>query len=609
MCNIHKSGSKYDPNNYRGITLTSCLGKLFSTVLYKRIEGQLELNNILVKEQAGFRKNHRTTDHIFVIRSLIKKVIKSGSYLYSCFVDFRKAYDSVWRKGLLYKLRKVGVVGKMFDIIRSMYSNPKSSVFLNGKHSKSFDTTIGVKQGDVLSTLLFNIFINDLPNIFTGGNENPTIFNTQISSLLFADDLIIFALTKDELQTKINKLEEYCKKWGLTVNTSKTKIMIFNKQGALIKKHKFFLHGMEIEPVNQYSYLGFTLIPSGKAHIGIDNLINKGRKAWFAILKNLQKSKNKSTSTYLKLIDSLIKPIILYACECWGGDESKDLLKTKIEKFHLSMCKQILGINKSSNNVNCLAELGRYPLQVEIEQQIFKYFQRFIYIDKDRYLYKAFQEEIAIDFGEGKSWVTMIKSKLDSHGLTFLGSDILKACKSEELSKQYKNKVKIYGNRVKDTYLQGHLFTSNRSGHSCPYIARTKSEYKSEKYLKLRDFENRKAITKFRTSSNKLHIETGKWDKTNVLDRLCKQCDKKEVEDEIHFLFNCPKYDELRTIYFRDIFTLENYKYVGENSVEQLQYFFENASLHCLNKLGNFLRAASDSRETKTSVRKYVIIL
>ena len=91
---IHKNGSKRDPSNYRGITLLSSSRKLLSSLICSRIENEIESKDILSPSEAGFRKNYRTTDHIFTHSSLIKKAMSKGKYLYTCFVDFRKAYDS-----------------------------------------------------------------------------------------------------------------------------------------------------------------------------------------------------------------------------------------------------------------------------------------------------------------------------------------------------------------------------------------------------------------------------------------------------------------------------------------------------------------------------------
>ena len=111
---IHKGGETDDENNYRAITLNSCLGKLFCTILNQRLYSQLEDKNIFCREQAGFRKNHRTTDHIFLLEKIVKTYISQNKYLYTCFVDFSKAFDSIWRTGLIEKISRIGINGNFF---------------------------------------------------------------------------------------------------------------------------------------------------------------------------------------------------------------------------------------------------------------------------------------------------------------------------------------------------------------------------------------------------------------------------------------------------------------------------------------------------------------
>jgi len=142
---------------------------------------------------------------------------------------------------------------------------------------------------------------------------------------------------------------------------------------------------------------------------GINNLINKGRKVWFSIQRTLHKSRRKTIKTYLCLIDSLVKPIILYACEAWGDMATKNPFNQKIEKFHLSMCKQLLGLKKRANYVNTFAELGRFALYTNIESQIFKYFERFVHIDKESILYKVFQEELLNNIANTSCWLSYLR--------------------------------------------------------------------------------------------------------------------------------------------------------------------------------------------------------
>ena len=211
-----------------------CLGKLFCTILYNRIAPLLENKNII--EQAGFRQNHRTTDHIFLLRTIIKKYTTKNNILFSCFVDFSKAFDSIWRRALIEKLRKIGISGPFLQVIESIYNTTTNSLIYNDSLTPKFISNIGVKQGDTLSTILFNLYINDLPNIFSfDGNDPIVVGHTPMNCLIYADDLVIMSTSAEGLQQCLNKLATYCNKWKLQVNLKKTKVILFNRQGSLIK--------------------------------------------------------------------------------------------------------------------------------------------------------------------------------------------------------------------------------------------------------------------------------------------------------------------------------------------------------------------------------------
>ena len=211
-----------------------------------------------------------------------------------------------------------------------MYKSPKVYLIHEDKISQTFLTTIGLKQGDVLSTILFNIYINDLPRRLLEDSRSPDtasnipyLDDTKIDNSLFPDDLAIFSLSKEHLQKRISILQQYSTEWGLELNLSKTKIMIFNKQGATIRKFKFYFQGQEIEIVKQYTYLGFTFIPSGKKHQEIENLINKAKKSWFILQRFLYKSEGKTVNTYLNLIDTTIKPVLFKLAKDGGTAKTK----------------------------------------------------------------------------------------------------------------------------------------------------------------------------------------------------------------------------------------------------------------------------------------------
>ena len=144
---LFKSGDETDPNNYRGIAISSCLSKLFIKTLSNRLEDFVKDNDLISNHQIGFRRSHRTIDHVYTLKSIIDKMFRMKKHLHVCFVDFRKAFDSVWRQALFYKLSNMEIKGKILQIIVSMYSNVKYSVKLQSGLTESFSTNVGVKQG------------------------------------------------------------------------------------------------------------------------------------------------------------------------------------------------------------------------------------------------------------------------------------------------------------------------------------------------------------------------------------------------------------------------------------------------------------------------------
>ena len=151
-----------DPLQNRCITILCCIAKVYSSILNSRIKKYLEDNELLVEEQNGFRSSRSCIDHIFVLVTMLRNRKEVGKETFLAFIDYKKAFDSVERNCLFYKLAKIGIKGRMYQAISSLYSNPKSRVVLGDYMTDYFDCPIGVKQGDCLSPTLFSIFINDL---------------------------------------------------------------------------------------------------------------------------------------------------------------------------------------------------------------------------------------------------------------------------------------------------------------------------------------------------------------------------------------------------------------------------------------------------------------
>ena len=210
---VFKKGDKNNSNNYRGITIISCLGKLFTKIMNDRLSRFVEEKNILSDVQYGFRKNRSTIDCLFIIKGLIDIMFAKGLKLYVCFIDYEKAYDLVDRACLFHKLLKQGISSKCINVFKDMYSKVKLTVTTDTE-KRLFTSNVGLLQGESTSPLLFSLFVNDLEGSLHNDDFNLNVIDTLIKILMFADDMAIFSTTIEGLQQGLNNLADYCKKMG-----------------------------------------------------------------------------------------------------------------------------------------------------------------------------------------------------------------------------------------------------------------------------------------------------------------------------------------------------------------------------------------------------------
>ena len=154
-----KKGSIDDPDNYRGITLLSCIGKLFTASINARLTTYLDEASIIGEEQAGFREGYSTLDHIFVLHSLVELYFSRCKRLYCAFIDYKKAFDLVDRSSLWSKLISCDINGNMLNVTYNMYENAKSRVKQTQALSDFFLCDVSARQGENLSPLLFTLMI------------------------------------------------------------------------------------------------------------------------------------------------------------------------------------------------------------------------------------------------------------------------------------------------------------------------------------------------------------------------------------------------------------------------------------------------------------------
>ena len=606
---LHKSGSKGDPNNYRGISLINSLPKIFNAILNNRLTKFIDCN--LSNNQFGFRENHRTSDSIFILKSLINKYIhKEKKKLYICFVDLRKAFDSVWRIGLLYKLTKMGVGKLFFNIIKNQYENTESAIKYKDQFSNYFNILRGVKQGDSLSPTLFNIFINDLVRELDRNKSDPlTLISTNISCLLFADDLLIMSESKEGLQNSLNSLSTFCDNWQLSLNVTKTNTMIIRQNSSKDIASIVSFKNIPITCTTEYKFLGMWLKNNGNLSHSTADLSKKARKVLFA-LKTYTKSINDlPINVACNLFDTLVKPIALYNSEITYLDTYISYLRAKkrasisgkqlepfsfidkspIEKLHLQFCKHILGVKKNASNLAVRAELGRYPLELYIRLQSMIYLIRLYSEEINPLLKESFILTQKLDSTGIFSWFTYVKDVLTETGIDL---ETIKKYSLKKVTKSNREHIRLELKHFYDKLIDK-KFSEIESNSKLNIYKNIKLNLKSEFYLSCQKFENRKLITKFRISDHNLQIEKGRYIKIPREERLCQKCSR--IEDECHFFLYCEKNSTLRKPFFDHLIN-ENDSFLNLSETDKLKFILNPTSLNLVNKLGSFLKQSIELR-------------
>ena len=391
---VFKGGISDNPDNYRGISISSCVGELYSSVLYNRLIDAIEKFGLLSNNQIGFLKGYMTTDYSFIINSLANhftKIMKKD--LYIAFVDLRKAYDTVNRGALISKLYNKGITGKFLKNIRAMLQEVQQKLKIDGHILPTMISEIGLKQGDNLSPIEFDFFFDDVGDIFDDASD-PVPFDTDkhLSHLAFADDLALFSLSKAGLQRCLDNLSNYCKKWGLEVSIKKTKALVVNQSGRIPEDACFFYNHKLIETVNRFSYLGSLVTSNGSTGSqvpGKEELREKADKAYFSLQRVLGRIKYEARLS-MDLFKKLVEPILTYNCEILNQipDKKIDQLlsgekcledlysESPSEKLNLHLCRNILGLSKKSSSLAVLGELGQFPIEILCFTKMIKYWHR-----------------------------------------------------------------------------------------------------------------------------------------------------------------------------------------------------------------------------------------
>ena len=346
---LYKKGDPTECNNYRPISLLPCLSKVFEKVLFDGIFTFLKAHQLLNPRQSGFIPGDSTVNQLISVCHNISCHLDKGEEMVGVFLDLTKAFDRVWHAGLLKKLEQIGIRGLLFQIIKSYLTNRKQFVVVNGCKSVSKELYAGVPQGSVLGPLLFLVYINDISKDMSN------------SPFLYADDTSLFCpilngdidSTVQCINSDLEKIELWCKKWLVSISETKTVAMLFSRNRHPSNIQSLRLGNHDIGFVPSHKHLGMVFTSNFSWSFHIENQVTKCNKLIGMLRRFKYRWSRKALETcYL----SFIRPVIEY-CDiiydnCSKGDSNK------MDSMQLEAARLVLGAKRGTSHKAIYHELG-----------------------------------------------------------------------------------------------------------------------------------------------------------------------------------------------------------------------------------------------------------
>ena len=321
IVNIFKEGdeaNRTSTDDYRGIALISCLGKLYLSIWARRITRHAEKR--LDKQQGGFTSRRSTPDQVLSLWETLQGRQRLDKPTFLFFIDFRKAFDTVWHDGLWNQLWKSGVQGKAWRILRHLYGNVRAQVRVGDRLTKPVRMRQGVRQGCPLSPVLFNLFVDELAQRLRAAGYGVGLTDQELHALLYADDVVILAESKEDLQKMIDVVQKFCLEWHMELNLGKSQVMVIGCNSVTgarrVYKKSFTYMGDFIKVVDRYKYLGVCISSDLSWAKHTAYTLKKASDRQVSIRRALTNGKIDARARLL-VWKSQVRPILEYGAEVW----------------------------------------------------------------------------------------------------------------------------------------------------------------------------------------------------------------------------------------------------------------------------------------------------
>jgi sorting nexin-29 len=542
-------------------------------VLMLRMDGWAETQGLRATCQAGFRTGRSTTDNVFLLQHAIETSRGDRKPLYAAFIDFRKAYDTINRQLLWRVLHGMGVYGRILTVLQNLYTGVSLRVRVAGEVGESFGASVGVRQGDPLSPLLFGIFIDRFEKYLAHHCTQCGVSALQaggfLRALLYADDLTLLAQSKADLQQMLDCLQKFADMNLMTVNLKKSKLMAFGAVGRCkIGSGEIRYGGEPLGVVQEFVFLGVTFHAS-QSHVSKHVKDNSGynlSKAKLALLALSRRTKElgiHNVKVLCNLFNTLVLSVLNYCCPVWSVYHLQDLKHGSIqwgkkansaEDLQRSFLRRICGAPDSVTVGVLMCELHRSPVLHSWCKQCIQWYNTVVKRPQGDLVRMALVHSLSV---AGNSWGQAFHNMV--------------RCVDEVSSDLVRNVVPInaaaWAQSLHDKWQKEVWGAWADPGHQAPPVRDTPQDqsrgFKNTVYcLWVNDLSSKKgqqwvyhlnrqqqvlALAAFRMSYHKLNIEVQRRSQVARHDRLCTCCQMGMIEDEYHMMHECPAYATIRS--------------------------------------------------------------
>ena len=336
ICPIFKKGKKNEAGNYRPVSLTSVVCKIMESIIKESLVKYAEANKLIADCQHGFMRGRSCLTNLLESFEMWTRAVDEGYGLDIIYLDYKKAFDTVPHRRLLYKLKTYGITDKYIDWIKGFLASRKMRVTVNGSFSSWKDIFSGVPQGSVLGPLLFILFVTDLPQWIKN------------SMRVFADDTKVWKIIKTTsdaqgLQDDLDGLQRWSDNWLLKLNASKCKVMHVNHA----HQTQYFIeegqYKTELEVVTEERDLGVLVTSDLKPGRQCVAAAAKASAVLGLIKRNF---KAISVTNFRTLYKTYIRPHLEYCVQAWSPSLERDI--ACLERVQRRATKMVKGLKGKS---------------------------------------------------------------------------------------------------------------------------------------------------------------------------------------------------------------------------------------------------------------------